>query len=58
MHIRLSLNNSTRQSVWPDRLLHKLVEKVESALLRFASTPKEITALMGRYCTSLGTVTE
>jgi len=31
---------------------------VESALLHFASTPKEITALMGRYCTSLGTITE
>lgn len=33
-----------------------LVEKVDRVLMRFANTPKEITALMGRYCESLGAV--
>jgi transposase len=31
-----------------------LVEKVDDALLHFAQTPHEITALVGRYCASLG----
>lgn len=47
---------ATHLRYFPD--FDQLVEKVESALLHFASTPKEITALMGRYCTSLGTITE
>lgn len=33
-----------------------LVEKVDGALLHFAQTPREITALVGRYCASLGEV--
>lgn len=33
-----------------------LVEKVDNVLVRLANTPKEITALMGRYCESLGAV--
>lgn len=36
----------------------KLTEKVEDALLHFANTASEIKALMGRYCESLGTITE
>jgi len=35
----------------------QLVEKVEDTLLRLAHTPSEITALVGRYCESLGEVT-
>ncbi len=31
-----------------------LIDKVDNVLVRFANTPKEITALMGRYCKSLG----
>jgi transposase len=31
-----------------------LIEKVDQALVRFANAPKEIMALMGRYCESLG----
>ncbi|MCH8309561.1 MAG: transposase [Chloroflexi bacterium] len=31
-----------------------LIQKVDKVLVRFANTPKEITALMGRYCESLG----
>ena len=31
-----------------------LMENVDKVLVRFANTPKEITALMGRYCESLG----
>ncbi len=31
-----------------------LIEKVDDALLHFAQTPREITALVGRYCASLG----
>ena len=33
-----------------------LMYKVDNALVRFANTPKEITALMGQYCKSLGAV--
>lgn len=33
-----------------------LVEKVDGALLHFAQTPREITALVGRSCASLGEV--
>jgi transposase len=32
----------------------RLIDNVDKALMRFANTPKEITALMGRYCESLG----
>ena len=38
-------------------LFATLTEKVDNALMRFANTPEEITALMGRYCESLGEVT-
>ena len=31
-----------------------LIQKVDNALLRLANTPKAISALMGRYCVSLG----
>ena len=31
-----------------------LIQKVDKVLVRFANTPKEITALTGRYCESLG----
>ena len=31
-----------------------LMHEVDNALVRFANTPKEITALMGQYCESLG----
>lgn len=47
---------ATHLRYFPD--FDQLVERVESALLHFANTPSEITALMGRYCMSLGTVTE
>lgn len=33
-----------------------LIVKVNDALLHFAQTPREITALMGCYCESLGDV--
>ncbi len=33
-----------------------LVEKVDGALRHFAQTPREITALVGRSCASLGEV--
>jgi len=47
---------ATHLRYFPD--FDTLVEKVEDALLHFANTPTEITALMGRYCESLGEVTE
>ncbi len=31
-----------------------LIRQVDSGLLHFANTPREITALMGKYCKSLG----
>lgn len=34
----------------------KLTQKVDDALLHFATAPSEITALMGQYCESLGSV--
>jgi transposase len=48
--------HATHLRYFPD--FDKLVEKVEDTLLRLANTPNEITALMGRYCESLGEVTE
>lgn len=33
-----------------------LIEQVDEALLNFATTPREITVLMGQYCESLGEV--
>lgn len=43
---------ATHLRYFPDFAL--LIERVDDALLHFASTPSEITALMGRYCASLG----
>jgi transposase len=48
--------HATHLRYFPD--FDQLVEKVEATLLRLANTPSEITALMGRYCESLGEVTE
>ncbi len=45
---------ATHLKYFPD--FATLVEKVDKVLVRFANTPKEITALMGRYCQSLGVV--
>jgi transposase len=47
---------ATHLRYFPD--FDTLVEKVEDALLHFANTPTEITALMGKYCESLGEITE
>ncbi len=43
---------ATHLHYFPD--FARLIEKVDEALLHFASTPQEITALMGQYCDSLG----
>lgn len=45
---------ATHLGYFPD--FATLVEKVDGALLHFAQTPREITALVGRYCASLGEV--
>jgi transposase len=47
---------ATHLRYFPD--FDKLVEKVEDALLHLSHTPSEITALMGRYCASLGEAVE
>lgn len=43
---------ATHLQYFPD--FARLMEKVDDALLHFAQTPSEITALMGCYCASLG----
>ena len=45
---------SSHLRYFPD--FSNLIEEVDGALLHFARTPREITALMGQYCESLGEV--
>lgn len=44
---------ATHLKYFPD--FARLLEKVDDTLRHFANLPNEITALMGRYCESLGT---
>lgn len=45
---------ATHLRYFPD--FANLIEKVDEALLHFATMPREITVLMGQYCESLGEV--